>query len=249
MGIRIHKMLGYGFDDIVEDDPRFNVPVNKIASLNDGEYFPGNYEESCALAKQKEGEFITHLYQNGLDKCSVDYWTFFSKIHQKEEIKIDPYNFFYYDDEYGLENVCIFKPLFGFKDWQRFDDTIDYMEHIERRICNLPDDYVKVFRWSCLYPFQNFVDAKTGERLKKDPFSTVRMINSYLDKGEIPIPCNQWESFEHGSDGKYKTWKEFEQNVFPMVPESIVEFCKFYNIFKDEKTVHTLKPMLYVYWG
>ena len=244
-------MLGYGFDDIIDNDPRFNVQPDKIWTLTDGDYDSDDYKESERLAEQKEGEFITHLYQRGLltDVGIIDYWDLYQNIRDKKEISIDSYDFYHYDEEYGLKNACIFKPLFGFKDWYRFDNTIDYMEHIERRVGNLPDSYVINFRWSCLYPFQSFVDAKTGDRLRTDPFSTVRMINSYLDKGEIPDPCHEWESFEHGSDGKYKTWKEFKENVFPAVPDSIVQFCKFYNVFKDEKTVHTLKPMLYVYWG
>ena len=46
----------------------------------------------------------------------------------------------------------------------------------------------------------------------------------------------------------FESKEEFDKFIVPMVPEIIVEYCKFLKIFKYDVTAYTLKPMLYTYW-
>lgn len=93
------------------------------------------------------------------------------------------------------------------------------------------------------YPYRGFTDSH-GCGIS-GAFNGVREINSAIEMKRQPSES----VLEYASNGRFKTLKEWGDNVFPTKPASIVEFCKFFNIFKDEKTVHKLIPSVYTYWS
>jgi hypothetical protein len=47
----------------------------------------------------------------------------------------------------------------------------------------------------------------------------------------------------------FKTLAEAKENIVPFVPDDVSEFCRFIKIFKDDKTILDLRPMIYSYWS
>lgn len=234
MGISVKKIMGYGFDDIVENDPRFTISPEKYSE----------FYESLAN-KEQQKLFIEHLLNRDEYKSRYvsDYYALYDMKREKKEVTLNSYDFMKYDNDGGMPNVFIIKPLFGYTDWYRFDDSIDHAERPQR-------NKIQVQRFNTLHPFMSFVDAQTGEIFNDRIFNAIRHINSCLDEKTNPdVPNDDWNSLYEGSSKKYKTFKEYEQFVFPAKPASIIEYANFFKIFKDDKIVHTLKPMIYTYWS
>lgn len=136
MSIRINKWLGYALTDYASDDPRFNGSPHDIYNIIDN-------DAQMLL-------FITYLKQimeTENHERVLDYAYSFSGKSNDElltEIRTMIGGFFHYDDEYGLENVVMFSPLFGHEEWKRYDDAIDYFEN------NGCDCTIQEKRWSCI---------------------------------------------------------------------------------------------------
>jgi hypothetical protein len=250
MSHRIQKTLGYGFSDIVPNDPRFSKRYLDKNGIFD-------YKLIENIVKDDDGGFLKHLERYGTgdsrtkSKLFTDFgWTLSDLKRTDSEILLDVFDFILEGSSYGLENVFMMKPLFGHKNWSRFNDIIDGYESLKNKQLL---GVVTVFRWNALYPYLSFVDAENGEAFA-DIFPAIRMINGKLDKG-IDLRNNpeclrdsKLDMLGYGSAGKYDTYAEYEKNVFSKVVESIVEFCNYFEIFKKNNTVYRMTPMLYTYW-
>jgi hypothetical protein len=234
MGISVKKIMGYGFDDIVRDDPRFTVSPEKYSE----------FHEKLNDEKQQK-LFIEHLLDRDEMKSryASDYYALYDLKRARKKITLQSYDFMKYDDDGGMPNVFIMKPLFGYNDWSRFDDSIDHAERPQR-------NKLEVQRFMTFYPFASYVDSQTGEIFNDRIFNAIRHINDCLDNKTNPdAPNDGWNSLYECSGKKYKTFKEYEKFVFPAKPASIIEYANFFKIFKDDKIVHTMKPMIYTYWS
>lgn len=228
MGIRINKKLGYSLTDVKENDERFNIQPYDIinAVLEDTE---------------KMKEFVEHLYNLLHTKSDVvhDYGYRFSKNKEdKDQLLHKLYTRVTYDSEFGLESVLLFQPLWDYEEWSRYDDPIDYEE---RQSC---EPTVTHKRWHCLYPFHAFTDLD-GNYFGKLSSDGIRHINNVLDGRETMSE----NVLSYCSDGRFKTYNEWNENAFPIKPVSVVEFCKFFKIFKDEKDIYRMIPTIYTYWS
>ncbi len=110
MGVRVHKILGYGLVDVkTEDgeivDDRFNIDF--IDKFNTEEFSIESYIS-----------FLTSL-ENDYE-CQIE-------INTVKNKKWHIYDSIQHDSEYGLPEVFCIIPV-GFSDWRRYDDTIDYYE-------------------------------------------------------------------------------------------------------------------------
>jgi len=92
-----------------------------------------------------------------------------------------------------------------------------------------------------IYPFDSYVNLKD-------------MSYNYKTKDGVVFP---WTEFKHTiryltiekiQEIGFSCMKEFNDKVVPIVPEGLVEMLKYLKVFKDEKTIHKLKPAIYTYW-
>jgi hypothetical protein len=47
----------------------------------------------------------------------------------------------------------------------------------------------------------------------------------------------------------FENSEEAESNLVPVVPNEIVELCKYCKVFKNQDSLYDLRPMMYVYWS
>ena len=220
MGIKVHKILGYGLTDVVTDksgtiiDPRFTKDFLENEKLNLKDFI------SFAKARPDHEDQMAGS---------------FTKAVVKEPDSWRPHRSFIHQSEYGLPNVFIVTPAEETKNWQRYDDMIDYIEE------KSSEPHVKVLNRT-LYPYDSWMNPKTGERTK-DAHSYWQVVNFFKETNDL----EQIDTYLKAQG--FTDLKNFEETVVPFVPHTIRLLCEWAKIFKDPKTALELRPMIYVYWS
>lgn len=252
MGIRLHKVLGYGLIDVkpdkynILDDPRFNPNGyfgidQELADEQDFtqekyiEYLKEQksiFEKACESDSDDDAKDC--LFESSMD-LAIDQ-AFFNRLNQSGETwHIN--ECFAYQSEYGLPNVmCIVPPCYS-KAHNRYADDIDYYEE---RIKNPKEiNYFNVLKHG-IYPYEGFYfDKNTGKDIHADIRGYFFIKESgRLERAEELAKSYGFDSAEH-----------LEASVKPVIPDPIKAICKFAKIFKDDKTIFDLIPILYVYWA
>jgi hypothetical protein len=151
-----------------------------------------------------------------------------------EKIKWDFSDVITYDEEFGLKNVILFQPFI--KSWSRYDNSIDYYENPSQM------SKIKLINRS-LYPFESYINLKTNLNyilVNDTRFSLINIIQILNSDYS-----NEYDYSEYGFVDK----KDAQTNIVPIVPDIIHAYIKYLNIFNDENTILTLKPMIYTYCG
>jgi hypothetical protein len=246
MGIRVHKVLGWGLYNLEPgergaEDPRVNweSPLVKYEGLSGQEYF--RWLEAKRRASQDSFMF------------SMD-WAVLA--HSEGFAERNLQDCFTYQPEFGLPEVLMLTP-FSRPDWRRSDDTIDYLtesyqlpgEGIREPAMKDQPDHVAVLP-NAPYPFNGmFMDKRTGERLSKS-LDWVRIWNS-LGRHRI---------FEEGSEQRRMLdllaqaaglagHDEAAEVVVPLVPDEIRDLAEFGQMFTGPDVWLQLRPLLYTFWG
>jgi len=252
MGVRLHKVLGYGLVDVRPDkydilgDSRFNPDgyFGIDQELADEEDFTQEkyldylrqqkafFEEACE--KENSPEALDGKYEASMD-LAIDS-QFFHRLHENAKTW-NIHDCFVYQSEYGLPNVmCVVPPCFC-EAHNRYADDIDFYEE---RIKNPKEiNYYNVLKHG-IYPYEGYYfDKNTGKDLHHDIRGYFFIKESgRLDRAEILAKSFGFDSGNH-----------LEESVKPVIPDPIKAICKFAKIFKDEKTILDLTPILYVYWS
>ena len=242
MGIRIHKCIGYGFDDVETKDfeitdSRFNdldfdrledkfnlkewYEILKIRYAEEQKAFNADDDKEVPRIIPKTYRdlmFATTSVQDLIEK-NKRVWVSDLVCHQVE---------------YGCPNVVLFSPI-NFIHYNRYDDLIDYCE--ERGGSMEPKVNVLDFP---IYPFESYMDKRSGEMISFNGYSWTK---HHTGKDSVKVP----KEFFKGNT--IKTLGEARTNIAPSVPAEVAEFCDYMNIFKDKNTVFSLKPMIYTYWS
>lgn len=223
MGIRIHKFLGYGLDDVkcskgYISDERFNLVDGYFSKDKDVESF-----EMSDFIKYIVGEADKEKKAEGFTMLTFD-------IQQLKTQKWDFYDVIRHESEFGMKKVVVFRPFL--KDWLRYDDIIDYME---AKDCK---NRLKVLDRP-IFPYESWIDKNTGH-----PYIMI--------KGKKTMCHDIIRDLNFGfyrDDLGFKNEKEARENIVPLVPEIIRKYCEYLKVFKDKSTCLTLKPMIYTYWS
>lgn len=223
MGIRIHKVLGYGLPKCkYGKDPRV-----KNKDLFSGEGIRDVMSTFLKFLKIKEVD-------------AVDSFNIKLTIGRLSDLKktYDMYNCIHYN-YYNLESKSPNGPMVislpHNENHRRYDDDIDYCECIDQA------DSVKIIPHG-IYPYSGtYIDSRTGQRL------TI----TDLDVGYWRVNEITSQNFEGCKDKSwnFKTYKEFKKYTTPMIPPEIELFCECFDFFVDPLTVYQLKPMIYTYWS
>ncbi len=242
MGIRIHKVLGYGLIDIKTTgkyketlaDDRFNPNGYFAASIYDREetFTDVGFDSYLEANKEHPDDIMNDLY---------------ILRHLREQETLQPRgrplcagisNRIIYDTEGGLPNVMVFQPpVFG-NDWSRYDDIIDYYDPQQSEDGGCATGYTLIDR--AIYPFESFWDTRetppkmlTGNdwHWYIDAKNSPRMVDSALKKLG------------------FKTEEEMRRCIAPVVPKEVIALLKYCKVFTNDETITELRPMIYWYWS
>lgn len=243
MGIRIKKVLGYGFVDLKTDeyelaDDRFNPEwvKNRWVGEPEGksieEYF--EYSRANYNADPEEKLFDVHLFPD------------IGFRHKKPEL----HHFLTWDSEFGLPNVMVLTPITGL-DWVRHDDTLDYYEEQANGKFNV-EPHAKVLDVP-LYPYDSYIEKETGARASNDVREWIYQFrNSTLELKNPKLGQKMYGVHMHMISMALEAlecslhWTE-KWNVG--IPEQIQDYCKYVEMFKDNKTIFSMVPIIYTYWS
>jgi len=231
MGIRIRRKLGYGLTDVQYDkeawkfsDPRINASSFLLDYETDK---PDMADYREWLETNAEDTFVEGWYFSDLDeeKCR----------RCRPEDRLD--ELVTHDPEFGEPGVLLIRPL-GYRDWQRYDDSIDYYD------ANMgvgAEPCVKLIDGG-LYPFMGgYVDVRSGEKLGDKIMWWVRAKNGgNVDPTKLDILAQTCGFRDHA---------EALEFVHPEVPAPIANLCRFGQLFTSDEVIRQLRPMLYTYWS
>lgn len=226
MGIRVHKILGWGLTDVKcehakqPEDPRIN-------------------NESLTRVWDQSNDEMLSAYLSFLDETqesdfgTLDKWMLSNR--SKEDRKLHMSDCIAFDSEYGLPNVLCLRPL-ACDDWSRFDDTIDYT--IETYLSEDPlTNRVEILQHPP-YPYNAlYMDKRTGVRVPNEIMWWIR----HRSAGK--------ESDELAKLGGFNSHAEADENIAPIVPQEIRDLSQFLGLFTSDDVWMQLRPMLYTYWS
>lgn len=227
MGIRVHKLVGYGLDDVLADedgelaDPRINA-ASPLLESGHGDATTSGY---FAWAAEHKDDFGGMLPGPG--------W-FSAPLRENE-----PYTATVHEGgEYGLSNVLLLRPV-GELSWARSDDTIDYVEESFTH-----DQQNRVMRLrGGIYPYSgSWMRTDTGETLTDAALMWVRMVNS-----DRPVSARLLDSF--AQEAGFADHDEALRLAAPTVPAPIRALAAYGDLFTDATVWRQLRPMLYVFWA
>jgi hypothetical protein len=246
MGIRIHKVLGYGFLRCkFEKDPRFN---DHVFNYKHPEYIEGDIrprlikylEEKVKSPDEGRDNFEYKLELSALKRIGMYDNLKDESISLTDVIRCN-----------DMESTGIGPVIFTIpynKDWHRYDDIIDYVEETQK----------PVNQEGCLDNVQLITDCE-GQPSGIYPYN-VGFINRNTGKQIIDTAGNRWfltrtlreqgvKELKKDNKWGFKTLVEWQRHVVPKLPYFIDFFCDCFNIFKDPKTKYRLRPMIFTYWS
>lgn len=252
MGIRVHKMIGYGLVDIKVDgytciDPRINMQ-GIITNWEDPfesaqSYF--DYLQSIEAAEKhkpaRERKFLAHLDMSILRTAS--------KVSEERLRLYDPKSAVVWKPEYGMASVLCIRPVASL-DWLRYDEMIDWCEETEFSPGGKSQRNWMKFLQGGIFPFNGrYMDSRDGSSLPMDAALEYVRMTHYADQWGV----TDSELRDQARDLLVKrlpfdSLEECEAHFAPYVPQEIRSLCEWGNAFTDPNVVFQLRPMMYVYW-
>jgi hypothetical protein len=238
MGIRIHKVIGYGLVNIKHNEGK----------IQDSRFHPDGY----LLTEEEEREerwtpagyldFLT-VEQERLNKNRRENFNFLMECEAEigyitDQKKWDFYDCVIHQPEYGLPNVICIVPVSEEKHWRRYDDIIDYTEHshVSRTTGNDADDTVLVFNQGIPPYHHDFWDTRTHQLLDSVAMSLFPIATP--DRKAILAKKLGFESIQ-----------DVYMFARPVVPYGVRLMCRYLNLFSDPVTENLLQPLRYIYWS
>lgn len=228
MGIRIHKVIGYGLTDIKCKqnnivDPRINPEGFLCADWE-------TKEEKWTLKKFREWlESKRSSLVSENDKFILN-WACTNVEQSIEKNRKDPYDYLIHGTEYLMPKVFCAYPV-GHDDWHRSDNIIDYVE--VKRSANS----VKKLK-NPIYPYIDFWDNRTGKMV--DAGQACWFMRDINAKRE---PC-----IENIEQMGFMNKQECLAHLKPMVPLEIRYLLEYCEVFTKPEFVFQMEPILYIYW-
>ena len=245
MGIRIHKMMGYGLTDVKTrgfrfHDGRFNRKGILRVDWEDREvlWTLAGYADWLDEKKATLGE---DEYSEAWD-CSWER-NAVRQIMAGASKQLQLWECFIHQIEYGMSEVVCCIPLQCRNSWYRYDDSLDYHEETYAR--SGQKNWVKVLK-DGFYPYNGlYWDARDGRVIKPDHACFLRRTaNAAREKGGFE---NELDAISKACG--FESFSDASEHMVPVVPPGLrflLEYCK---VFTDPSVVFQLRPMIYVYWG
>lgn len=243
MGIRVHKVMGWGLTDV--KTRKGHLADSRINSKSMA-FDP--YDE-----KFKAMDYLAWLkakYDNALTGPTMDMWLIpddegnpggWSNQAELDSIKkVLAYDLFHWGSEHLLSNVLCITPLVMHNQWHRFDDPMDWVEETHfrdsdqlNRVDIIPGG---IFPWQGLY-----MDARNGNPIKGVEADLWRIAH-WSNPPEFEACHAVAKALE------FDSVEQAEEMIVPQVPQEIRELCEYTKIFKQADVWLQLKPMIYTFW-
>lgn len=241
MGIRVHKVLGYGLSDVKTRkwkiaDGRINAASPLLNWDSDAKL--DDYLDWLKVEHKTDEDKMIHfnmdmMFFRDREEEGFD-WRKRTGVSQPAELV-------HHGTEYMEKNVLLIRPL-SCKDWQRYDDPIDYVEETHKYA-----DEDGVINWYRLipggiFPYNGtFMNARTGERVS-DGITLWRILtwdgwDKMYDLEKAAVKCG------------FDSAEDVRENLVPVVPEDIRDLVRWGKLFTDEDVWKQLRPMIYTYWS
>lgn len=241
MGIRVHKVLGYGLTNVGKGT--FKKKGEKY-QINDTRFseqsiINGDYEDR--EDKYSNQGFLEFLEKKPKEKTMIDiHWL--KESMKKKESTHSVQDCFVHQAEYGLPNVVVIVPYMEIEQWTRYDSMMDYCQECyigKKKGCVNRVDIID----EALYPWLGHIDGRTGRDIKDSlSFAVRRVINS-----KAPYETEPMDQLSKTLG--FDSFDDLMKNMKPMVPEVVQWQCEYGNVFTDPNVVYQLQPMIYTYWS
>lgn len=260
MGIRLHKHMGFGLDNLVLDnqgkidDPRINTSAfDQLPSLTLIEYKQWLLEKSASqTVGVEEPNFhpsvtnsdLVYLRHERVDeglkqKSASNYIHSWPTVDNKVS---------------GDKGILLMQPYITVKEWSRFDDAIDYAEYAEQVEAGNISIAPEVTKLTYApYPYDGFyVDRRTGEPVDRQIWNVIRRLADSVkqdsDDNEHQKGSEMVQRMVKNTLG-FSSLDEAKKSIKPQTPSEVVDFATWANIFTDTTTAHTLTPMIVRSWS
>lgn len=254
MGIRIHKAIGYGLNDLENgyEDPRFNT--DQVDRLYESDF---NGLKKFFEDENKCIKILTEQFNTKEDIAKFEYSNikiFLKSIHKMQRTPM-PSDFLDFDGE-ANDNWILFYPAGNipgglYSDWKRFDDTIDYYENriYKKELESIIVDLSK-FGALGIYPYNHGMHLKPGKENKLGKHKNLLNENKedYIEGGLYNMLVGDWD-FKQEPLADKNTIKHLKEDWHPIIPVSIKLFVYYFEIFTNPHTVYDLKPLLCQWWA
>lgn len=249
MGIRLHKVIGYGLADLKVEKKKIADPrVTDTHVTNDNLHEDEDKSSITAYGKwlKKHVEAGVEDPENE-DLDHIERWI--ARTKKSERYTDDWYgtvvkSFPEVDNSWWSEGVICITPLTYRKEWQHYDDSIDYALNQERSVKSRghgTEQSVRVLRLNP-FPFEGrYRDLRTGEELESFKAGRIHSLARRGETSEADTAANHLFGFENYAD--------FDANTNILVPESVRTLAAWMDLFTDPNQWMRLKPMILTYWS
>lgn len=197
MGIRIHKTIGYGRTDVKTEkhnlvDDRINLKAFEDLAYSMSSHSTEQYLRFLYKYKQNIKTVVDmpmhdiaaadYVYPSkSIEQVDSVTSLEYSRYRARELKQWDPSNSIIFEPEFGLPSVLVLVPFFCYKEWHRYDDSIDYIE-----ATNLESYAPKVTELTRgIYPYDYFYrDTRTGASISSNNINHFDLVEK-LKNGEI----------------------------------------------------------------
>lgn len=223
MGIRVNKILGYGLTDVIFDKHNQIIDPRFDSKIN---------QIVSKLSRDDNKDYLKFLKH---EMGNITY-----VVTHSDHCKWDCSKFITLPTEYDEDNKIFM--LTHSASWFRHDDIIDYTIESERYNQTPRIETIKhgVFPYSGTY-----VIKSTGKQLTSFQRETYTTYIALLNNNS-PYCVDYGEKLQ--VDLELHTIQEILTEVVPIVPKELQLFCRWLNIFSDNKYILHLKPLCYTYW-
>lgn len=236
MGIRIHRILGFGLTDVKSKgtriaDPRFDMESAALRHEYEDQFSRKNFIKFLK-SEQKQLSEHNRLFLNlALDQIG-------------KNKRFDPLRCLVHDGEYGLRRVFVSVIPSSFDSHYRYDDMLDYyMDERKSGPCN----HVKLLHGN-IYPYCAYIDSRTGEQVPDElAFPFIRLVNDVdkKDRRYSDAAGEMCDLFRKRLDENFDPF----HHLAPEKPIDLICLLKFCKVFVEDATIWSLRPMVYTYWG
>lgn len=274
MGIRVHKVIGYGVKNLKHEghtmtDPRVDWDKLFHPKLSERRW-DRDMNSFLRWLKGKKAQkrlLELHLREHpGIDdsmrkyreESDVRFFIGHLKTIRKSNPRAwlrQPSDCLVHRTEYGLPNVMVILSP-DCPNWYRYDDIIDYYEETDQ---NGARRYSKPIARGGIYPYDHQMirfrkpskgifnpDAKITEQsgIKKDKHGPVSM-----PVGAYNQLIGRWSpDMKPIAQGKFLS--HLKRSWRPAVPLGVIAILLWHDCFPDlEKLIDDLRPMKYVWWS
>lgn len=258
MGLRSHKVMGYGLtglsvgtDQFRTNDPRINFDSLAFSYTKE--------------RKEADTKYLDHLRgktKNAMDDFSnthdISLMFALRLLEQQQENSTDLnlLDNIVYDGEYGDPGTLVVIPPGMKNQWSHYDDALDNIEAALDGYTFSPK--VKSIPFSP-FPFEGLMDARSGEKISfelETKMGGAGFLKRALEDGKLN--AEQQESVTEGLARIQQTlaeligvenYDEFEKTIVPLVPAEVRDFAEWTGLFRDREAWKSLRPMVYTFWS